>query len=223
MSSTNLLSNLRIIQKNLKIIFDLLEIPFKVQIESIISLSEKNIEENKPKILKNLNEILNIFKQIESEKLIQITDFKKFLNEIIPIIKEINFILKKSQISKYIHLYLLIQVYWFIEYFIKHEIEFKNNEFFNENVHYKWIIDDSCLDFLMQLKKQPKTAHELISKLDKSRLLSLIETKMIKIENNQVILTSLGNIMIDLANIGELYIYYIDEFNEIFEEYKEGF
>ncbi|NVM01511.1 MAG: hypothetical protein HWN67_04215 [Candidatus Helarchaeota archaeon] len=209
---------LKKIQSNLQTIFNLLKIPYSQKIDSIDPISNELIESHRQTVLNNLKEILVVFQEIKSEKIIQITDFKAFLEKIIPIIKEIKINIEKSQIDKYKNLYLAIQLYWYIEYFIKHEFEFKNNEFFNIGCHYKWIIDDECLDFLNNLEKNPNSSINILTEIDDKRKDTITNIKLINIKDETVELTSLGKILCDLAKIGDIYCYYLDEFDEIFEE-----
>lgn len=216
-----IINKLKIIQKNLKIIFTILKIPFTKKIQSIIPLSEKIIEQNKQIILNKLNEILKNLQEIEPEELVQKTDFRNIIKKMAPIINELNNIIEKSLKNEYEKLYLIIQLYWFIEYFIKHEIEFKNNEFFNENLHYKWIIDDACLDFMEELEKKPNSPIEILNNVDKNRNEALLNSNLIEVSSYKVNLTPLGKVLVDLTIIGDIYFYYSDEFNELFEEVGE--
>lgn len=218
MSENKIINNLNNIQKNLDLIFNKLDIPYTYKIEKIRPLKTELVESKAKWILDLIEEIKINIKNIELEKLIKITDFQNFLKEINEIIKYIIEILKNGEKIKYNCIYLLIKLYWYIEYFKKHEIEFKNNEFFNESIHYKWIVDDVCLEILTFIQENSTTLNELIQNIDKKRYNTLIGIKLINIENEMVKLTSLGKIMLDLTNIGDIYIYYIDEFNELFEE-----
>ncbi|MFX1449778.1 MAG: hypothetical protein ACFFCM_02975 [Promethearchaeota archaeon] len=216
-----LIDKLNKIQFNLRTIFDLLKIPYLQKIESIIPISNDLLESHRQIILNNLKEIIINTQKIESEKIIQITDFKAFLEKIIPIIKEIKLIVEESKKDKYNYLYLTIQYYWFIEYFIKHEIEFKNNEFFNDGCHYKWIIDDECLDFLLNLQNNPNSPINILAEIDDKRRKTLTNIKLIEIIDDKVDLSSLGKIICDLAKIGDINCYYLDEFNDILKESEE--
>ena len=44
---------------------------------------------------------------------------------------------------------------------------------------------------------------------------------MIEIKDNQINLSSLGTIICDLAKIGDINCYYLDEFNDLFEESED--
>ncbi|MFX0133149.1 MAG: hypothetical protein ACFFDN_05850 [Candidatus Hodarchaeota archaeon] len=221
MITAQLIDKLKKIQFDLQKIFNLLKIPYLRKIESINPISNALLESHKQTILNNLEEIIVTSQEIESYKIIQITDFKAFLKKIIPIIKNIKLIIEKSQKSKYKNLYLIIQLYWFIEYFILHEMEFKNNEFFNEGCHYKWIIDDECLDFLINLEDNPNSSINILTEIDDKRRDTITNTKLIEIKDEKVKLSSLGKILCDMAKIGDVYCYYLDDFDEIFEESEE--
>lgn len=217
----NLNDNLKKIQSNLEIIFNLLKIPFLQKIDTINPITEEILNPHKSKILNNLKEVLIIFKEIQSDKLVQITDFKAFSEKMIPIIEDIKVKIEKSQSNEYNNLYIIIKLYWFIEYFIKHELELKNNEFFNEGCHYKWIIDDICLDFLINLDNNPNSSINVLTEIDDKRRGTIRNTKLIEIKDKSVGLTSLGKILCDIAKIGDIYCYYLDEFDEILEESEE--
>ncbi|MHA1378733.1 MAG: hypothetical protein ACTSRG_10160 [Candidatus Helarchaeota archaeon] len=221
MSYIKLIENLNRIQEHLTTIFKLLDIPFLEKNEDIKPINTKKVDFNKSKILRLIENIIEILKKVKLEKIVRISDFCKFLEKITQILNNLISYIKNFQKKGYNQFYLLIQMYWYIEYFKKHEIEFKNNELFNESVHYKWIVDDTCLEFLTSIQDNPKSSFNKINEIDSSRLNTLIETNLIKIENEKIELTSLGNIMVDLAKIGDIYIYYIDEFNELFEELKK--
>ncbi len=213
--------NLKKIQSKLEIIFNLLKIPFLQKIDTINPITEEILNPHKSKILNNLKEVLIIFKEIQSDKLVQITDFKAFSEKMIPIIEDIKVKIEKSQSNEYNNLYIMIKLYWFIEYFIKHELELKNNEFFNEGCHYKWIIDDICLDFLINLENNPNSSINVLAEIDDKRRGTIRNTKLIEIKDKTVGLTSLGQILCDIAKIGDIYCYYLDEFDEILEESEE--